>query len=510
MKKEITDQDRQNLAKKFKIIDDKPDGWMGYLKLDPSLFAYFFFKNDKGEPFKVHPHQDFILNDKSKTIILNIARQTGKSTAAALLALFTAYWIPNALVLIMSATKPQALEVIRKIKNFMNTSTEHFSWKTLMPKGKENKAEIELKNGKSRTISRIISVTASDSARGYSPTLVICDEMAFWEDQDETFNSVVLPMVDATDGTILALSTPNGRHGSFWNCYQSPHWSAYHFNWRANPLNTQEKMDRKKETMTPLQFRAEYEAEFVSSRDSFFTASEIHSAINEDANQGWKGEVNTVVSVDFGKINDNCVINIGTIINPEADRSNQIVRVVDRRVKSLGTQYASIIAELKSINDLMHPNLFILDATGVGEGPSDMLSNLGLPVEPFKFSLFSKVTIMNNLKLLMQQKRLQISDDKELVAQLEMFEYEASESGGVAQPKLHAPKGCHDDEVDSLALLAYGLTKGLGYMRSSFVVPAEGGSPGTDEDVAQASLVAKGIKSNQSFEELIASQSSGR
>jgi len=506
LKKEITEQDLQNLEKKFKIIDDKPEGWMGYLKFDPSLFAYYFFVDDKGNPFKVHAHQDFILNDPSKTIILNIARQTGKSTTAAIKAIHTAYWVPNALVLIMSATKPQALEVVRKIKNFLNTS-RFTTWKEIMPKGKENKAEVELNNSKTRTKSRIISVTASDSARGYSPTLVICDEMAFWEDQDETFNSVVLPMVDATDGTILALSTPNGRHGSFWNCYQSKHWSAYHFNWRANPLNTQEKMDRKKETMTPLQFRAEYEAEFVSSRDSFFTSSEIKNAVHEDANQGWKGEVNTVVAVDFGKIHDNCVINIGTIINPEADRSHQILRVVDRRVKPLGTQYATIIAELKSINDLMHPNLFILDATGVGEGPSDMLFNLGLPVEPFKFSLFSKVTIMNNLKLLMQQNRIQICGVKELVEQLEMFEYEASESGGVAQPKLHAPKGQHDDEVDSLALLAYGLTKGMGYMRSSFVRPhATSEASGNAE---YDNILKKGLKAQQSFLELIENQSSG-
>lgn len=501
MKNEITGQDRLNLQKKFQIIDEKQDGWMGYLKLDPTIFAYHFFTNDKGEPFKVHPHQDLILNDDSKRILLNIARQTGKSTAAAIKAIHKSYWRDNTLVLIMSATKPQALEVIRKIKVFLNTS-RFTTWKELMPKGKENKAEVQIKNPGTKTYSRIISVPATDAARGYSPNLVIPDELAFWEDGPTIFNQVVLPMVDATDGDIMALSTPNGRHGPHWECYNSKYWSAYHFNWRANPLNTPERMAMKKDTMTDLQFRAEYGAEFVSSRDSYFTFNEIQSSIHTEANQGYKGEGNCCVGVDFGKVNDKCIINIGTILNPDEPKNKQVIRVLDRRVKPLGTDYATIIAELKAINNEIRPSRFILDSTGVGEGPSDVLTADGLPVDAFKFSLFSKVTIMNNLKILMQQKRIQIPNEMELINQLEMFEYIASKSGGVAQPKLHAPEGCHDDEVDSLALLAYGLTKGLGYVYSSFVSDAEHRA---DPDPT----ISKGIQSNEQFLRYIRENSTG-
>ena len=78
----------------------------------------------------------------------------------------------------------------------------------------------------------------------------------------------------------------------------------------------------------------------------------------------------------------------------------------------------------------------------------------------------------------MQQRRLQIPNEKELINQLECFEYEASEKAGTAQPKLHAPKGLHDDEVDALALMCYGLTKGRGYMYSSFVSSADAKSKG--------------------------------
>jgi len=408
----------------------------------------------------MYPHQDIILNDPSPLIDMNIARGTGKSVTAAVKATHGAYFNDNYLVLIMSATKPQAIEIIRKIKNFMKTS--YFTkWSQIYPKGKENKAEIELRNPNGKTYSRIISVPATDAARGYSPNLIICDELAFWEDP-LVFPQVVLGMLNRIDGInrkILALSTPNGKHGPHWDAYNSPNWSVYDFDWRVNPSNTEEKMNVLRETMTHLQFKAEYEADFVSSQSSYFTLSEIQNALSSEANQGYKGEVNCVVSVDFGKLHDKCVINVGYIINPEKPKNEQIIRVIDRRVKPLGTDYSFIIAELKAINDSIHPSLFILDSTGVGEGPSDILKALGLPCEFFKFSLFSKVSIMNNLKILFQNKRIQIPNEKELINELELFEYEASESGGVSQPKLHAPQGYHDDEVDSLALLAWALSK---------------------------------------------------
>lgn len=429
------------------------------------MFAYTYFKNDFDTPLKMLPHQDLILNDSSQLRCLNLARGAGKSTIAAIEAIHSAYFNTNNLVLVMSATKPQSVEIVRKIKGFMKTSN-FTSWEVLFPKGKENKAEVELKNPGKKTYSRIISVPATDAARGYSPDLIICDELAFWEDS-LIFPQVVLGMLNRIDGKhrrILALSTPNGKHGPHWDCYNSNNWSVYDFNWKVNPYNTEEKMNILRDTMTHMQFKAEYEADFVSSQSSYFTISEIQNSLCVEANQGYKGEVNTICAVDFGKIHDACVIDIGIVINPEAPKTEQIIRLIERRVKPLGTDYSVIIAELKAIYDYMHPNLFILDATGVGEGPADILRALGLPVELFKFSLFSKVSLMNNLKILMQNRRIQIPNEKELVDQLEMFQYESSESGGVQQPKLHAPTGMHDDEVDALALLAWGFSnRGFSY-----------------------------------------------
>ena len=82
----------------------------------------------------------------------------------------------------------------------------------------------------------ITNTHATDAARGYSPNVVICDEMAFWENALYIFNQVIEPMVLQTKGKILCLSTPNGRLGPFWDIFNkdsevSKYWDKYSFDW---------------------------------------------------------------------------------------------------------------------------------------------------------------------------------------------------------------------------------------------------------------------------------------
>jgi hypothetical protein len=352
---------------------------------------------------------------------------------------------------IVSSTKPQAIEFIRKIKDLVKSSPMHVFFKIVM-KERESKSEITLKNHKTNTESRIISVPATDAARGYSADLVIVDEAAFIENGDYIFNQVVEPMTQATKGKIMLLSTPNGKQGFFWNCYNSPYWSVYQFDWTANPNTTEKEMEEKKKRMTTMEFKSEYEAQFMASKAAYFNPIDIKNCISKDAGLGCKGE-NVIVGVDFGKIKDYAVIYMGKI---DRNKEDYVITVLDRRVKPLGTNYANIIGELKNIQDTIKPNLFVLDATGVGEAPSDIMREYGAIVEPVKFSLGSKADIFSNLKIHFEQKKVKIPNCLDLINQLELFEYEYTESGNI---KLHAPEGGHDDECDALALMVWGLSR---------------------------------------------------
>lgn len=495
MLNQITQLDTENLNKKFEIFDrllkEKKQA-LGYLKTDPTLFAYYLFKNDKGERFKALPWQDKFLNSHSKRRLLCCARQVGKSTITGLLAIHKAYFNPGYTILIVSRTKDQAIELVYRMRRFLNTSRFFTTWKETITKKQENKKEIIMQSEKKGIESRIIVVPATDAALGYSANIVIGDEAARWEDGDRIFTEVLEPTVTWTQGDIYLLSTPAGMQGFFYQAYKLPSiWEIYQFDWTVNPYLTKEEIDAKKLLHTANTFAMNYLAKFVAAENAYFTPLEIQNSISTEAGLGWKFESPISVGVDFGKVNDYCIINIGTIINPTKPQNEHIIRVLDRRVKPLGTDYAVILEELKDINKLMHPTIMVLDVTS-GEIPSDILSLEGVPIEPYKFTLQSKITLMNNLKVLMQQNRIQIPNEKELIQQLEVFQYTLSKLNQ-DRMKLHASEGYHDDEVDSLALMTYGLTKNLGFINSQFISSTNSIPKELDETVKKA------IKANQSF-----------
>lgn len=498
---QITKEQKENLEKKFKIFDNlisfkKPA--FGYLKADPTLFAYYFLKNDKGENFRALPWQDLYLNSKAKRRLLACARQVGKSTVTGVLALHKAYFNPGFTILVVSRTKDQAMELVYRMRKFLNTS-RFTTWKTTISKKQENKREITLQSETKGIESRIIVVPATDAALGYSANIVIGDEAARWEEGDRVFTEVIEPTVTWTQGDIYLLSTPAGRMGFFWDCYNMrDEWEVYQFDWHVNPFLTDHDMEIKRKMHTALSYSMNYDAKFVMSHSSYFTPEEINKSLSSEAGQGWKFESPVVVGVDFGKVNDNSVIYIGCIEDPRKPPNEQTIKVLDRRVKPLGTDYSTILAELKAISDQMKPSVMVLDVTS-GETPSDLLSSQGVSVEPFKFTIQSKINIMNNLKVLMQQGRIKLPNSKDLINQLECFEYTLSDINQ-DRMKLHAADGQHDDEVDALALMAHGLSKGFGWMDSAFVSVGTGavGKAHMDEQVN------KGIQANQDFMKMIA------
>jgi len=220
-------------------------------------------------------------------------------------------------------------------------------------------------------------------------------------------------------------------------------------------------MEREKSIMTALEFASEYEAEFVSPRNAYFTQAEIKRATKDFEWAVATGPV--VIAADLGKHVDPTVIYVGCIDNPNVDRKNQVVRVLQRIVKPLGTKYSSIVEEIKTLYHQYQANQIVIDATGVGEGPGEALENEGLPVELVKFSIQKKATVYSALKVLMQDPagRIKIPDEKELTDQLGwmMYEYGKTDASSYASTniKIFPPDNSHDDEVDAIALLAYGL-----------------------------------------------------
>jgi hypothetical protein len=133
-------------------------------------------------------------------------RQAGKSTIVAAIALADALAQDEALILLVSRSMRQSTELLRKVKQFFHI---------VQPMALLRDAElgIELANH-----SRILSLPASEETIvGFSAvTRLILDEAA--RIPDATYYSV-RPMLAMSQGSMLALSSPFGRRGFFYEAW---------------------------------------------------------------------------------------------------------------------------------------------------------------------------------------------------------------------------------------------------------------------------------------------------
>lgn len=153
--------------------------------------------------------QSDLLASRKRQMLVLCSRQAGKSTAAAALALRTALTKPMSPILLVSRSRRQSEELFRKVLDLFRQSGRPMG-STL-----ENKLELELTNG-----SRILCLPGSEATiRGFSGVaLMVIDEAA--RVPDELYYAV-RPMLAVSRGRLIALSTPFGKRGWFYEAWRS-------------------------------------------------------------------------------------------------------------------------------------------------------------------------------------------------------------------------------------------------------------------------------------------------
>jgi hypothetical protein len=218
------------------------------------------------------PWQRQLLRSKSDKILVCCHRQNGKSTAAAALGIFTALDEPGALVLIVSASQRQSGELFRKV------GAAYKALGTPVPLVEDSTTTLALSTG-----SRIISLPDSpDTIVGFSgPRLIIIDEAA--RTSDETFKAV-RPMLLASHGRMVALSTPRGQRG--WFCEQwhdaTIDWERIEFKASQNPRADPVWLSQERKILGPLWYSQEYELAFVAADNQMFATEAINAAFRSD------------------------------------------------------------------------------------------------------------------------------------------------------------------------------------------------------------------------------------
>lgn len=212
-----------------------------------------------------------LLRSCAQRMLLNCSRQVGKSTTTATLAIHTALYENNALILLLSPSLRQSQELFRKCLDVYRALNKPVSAQA------ENALSLELDNG-----SRIVSLPGKEGTiRGMSGVrLLIIDEAA--RVQDGLYKSV-RPMLAVSSGRLVLLSSPFGTRGFFFDAYQHRSgWDYYEVPATACPRITQEFLEEEKQTMGDWWFQQEYMCQFMDAQAAAFRSQDIEHIVGQE------------------------------------------------------------------------------------------------------------------------------------------------------------------------------------------------------------------------------------
>lgn len=222
--------------------------------------------------YRPDPIQSSLLASRSQFVLLNCARQWGKSTLTAAHAIFTAWHEPDSLILVLSPTARQSAELVRKAGCFLARLG-------VRPRGDgDNEISLLLPNA-----SRIIGLPCVEAnSRGFSGARMLLVDEASRVPDDLYFS--MRPVLAVSGGDIWLLSTPHGRRGFFYQAWVDgcPSWRRIKVPAPDCPRILPANLARDRRVMGERWFRQEYLCEFAANDETLFPEELIRKAIKYD------------------------------------------------------------------------------------------------------------------------------------------------------------------------------------------------------------------------------------
>jgi hypothetical protein len=238
--------------------------------LDPCLLAI-----DTG--VTPDPWQAELLRKRPKRALLCCSRQSGKTEVAVHLGLWTSIYEPGSLVLIVSPSQRQSGEVFRRLM------LAHGKLKDAPELEQESALRAQLANG-----SRIIALPGSErTVRGYAGArMIVLDEAA--QTPDELL-AAVRPTMATVDGSLIALSTPFGARGWFFEAWTEggEEWTRVRVTADQCPRLTKAYLAGELKALGPQVFKQEFGCEFVANDECLFPVELINRAFTSEIRSIW-------------------------------------------------------------------------------------------------------------------------------------------------------------------------------------------------------------------------------
>ena len=315
---------------------------------------------------------------------------------------------------------------------------DHFP-KEIIKKKNEADMILELTNG---SILQLVGADNIDRIVGTNPIGVIFSEYSIMKPEVWDFIS---PILAENGGFAVFVYTPRGQnHG-----YKLMKMAEKNEKWHVEILKVsytnavkEEDLLEQKQGMSAALYAQEYECDFTEN------ASAVYKDLHKRTYPRDEWVHNDVgmyqLGVDLAKANDFTVItpiDLTTFKVGPQDSFNQIDYTLQKtKIEAAFYRY--------------NKPLVRMDATGVGSPVIDDLVNKGINIDGYMFTYNSRNELLVNLQILLEQDRIKIPDDPELLEQLEAAAWDVTSQG---RTRITVPEDKHDDRLMSLALAVWQL-----------------------------------------------------
>jgi hypothetical protein len=325
--------------------------------------------------FVADEKQAAILRSDALRLIFLAARQVGKSTIAALRALFLALRYRNSLILMVSPVGSQAGEILAKATFFAAELGIRIRGDGI------NRQSLLLPNG-----SRLVARPAVPvSLRGYSKArLIIVDEAAYVK--PDSYQSLS-PILAVGGGSLWVISTPAGPVGHFAETWHDRDngWERHTITAAECPRLTPEFLESERRTFGDLYVAQEYNCQFIAAGRQLLTRSQIKEATVEplpEVHFRLREKTRIYLGLDIGKRQDHTAIAVLELRWAYGPKDNITQRITE--YPTLVLRYATRLAldtETTKIPQLVRETLqrfaprygepsrvdtLLIDATGIG------------------------------------------------------------------------------------------------------------------------------------------------
>lgn len=317
---------------------------------------------------------------------------------------------------------------------------DHFPKELVKGKPNETEMRIEMVNG---SVFQIVGCDKIDTVVGTNPIGVVFSEYSLMKAQVWEF---VRPILAENGGWAIFVYTPRGKNEG-WKILQVAKqnegwWHQILTVDDTKAISPKTLAQEKKEMPSDL-FDQEYYVKFVEGASSVF--KRVEENIFDDK-EGLKYGKRYQIGVDLAKYQDFTVITVVDL------HTFHCIKQIRFNKIDWSEQKEMIIREVKYWNRART----YIDSTGVGDPIVEDLKRL-IPVEAFHFTETSRTQLLNNLQVMLEQDKLKIPNDPEMIDELKSMQYELIGQ----RVRMQVPEGLHDDRIMSLGLACWGLSEKL-------------------------------------------------